>query len=222
MTVCSLNSQISPASKNRALIHHETVKSLRYGQSLISSLSHGYCDVFFGGNFLKVYGSGQSDVRSETSMTTCCVLNANMDSGEPSSQNCMTKYGSSYTQIVYWLRVSGVWNYPIGLAYLRCSRSPRNRLHKQRAAKPYKMAMNWAQVTQKKTTTDPSSRKYNLVLYSCLYFYVLTTILNFSCKVFKSFLICKTISKLVVIYSPSLGACERPCDFLPNRTLSCI
>ena len=109
MTVCSLNSQISPASKNRALIHHETVKSLRYGQSLISSLSHGYCDVFFVGNVLKVYGSGQSDVRSGTSMTTCYVLNANMDSGEPSSQNCMTKYGSSYTQIVYWLRVSGVW-----------------------------------------------------------------------------------------------------------------
>ena len=76
--------------------------------------------------FLKVYGSGQSDVRSRTSMTTCRVLNANMDSGEPSSQNCMTKYGSSYTQIVYWLRVSGVWNYPIGLAYLKCSRSPRN------------------------------------------------------------------------------------------------
>ena len=76
MTVCSLNSQISPASKNRALIHHETVKSLRYGQSLISSLSHGYCDVFFGGNFLKVYGSGQSDVRSETSMPPCCVVNA--------------------------------------------------------------------------------------------------------------------------------------------------
>ena len=101
MTVCSLNSQISPASKNRALIHHETVKSLRYGQSLISSLSRGYCDVFFVGNFLKVYGSGQSDVRSGTSMTTYCVLNANMDSGEPSSQNCMTKYGSSYTQIVY-------------------------------------------------------------------------------------------------------------------------
>ena len=90
MTVCSLNSQISPASKNQALIHHETVKSLRYGQSLISSLSHGYCDVFFVGNFLKVYGSGQSDVRSGTSMTTCCVLNGNMDSGEPSSQNCMT------------------------------------------------------------------------------------------------------------------------------------
>ena len=47
-------------------------------------------------------------------------------SGEPSSQNCMTKYGSSYPQIVHWLRVSGVWNYPIGWAYLKCSRSPRN------------------------------------------------------------------------------------------------
>ena len=31
-------------------------------------------------NFLKVFSSGQSDVRSGTSMTTCCVVNANMDS----------------------------------------------------------------------------------------------------------------------------------------------
>ena len=126
VTVCSLNSQISPASKNRALIHHESVKSLKYGPSLISSPSHGSCDVFFVGNFLKVYVSGQSDVRSGTSMTTCCVMNANMDSREPRSQNCMTKYGSSYPQIVYWLRESDVWNYPIGWAYLKCSRSPRN------------------------------------------------------------------------------------------------
>ena len=57
--------------------------------------------------------------------------------------------------------------------------------NKQRASKPYKMAMNWAQVTRtEKATTGPSLRKYNLFLYSsCLYFYVLTTILNFSYKV---------------------------------------
>ena len=128
-------------------------------------------------------GSGQSDVHSGKSMSTCCVVNANMDSGEPGSQYCMTKHGSSYPQIVYWLLVSGVWNYPIGLAYLRCSRSPRNRLHKQRAAKPYKMAMNWAQVTQKKQQqTQVHVTKYNLFLYSCLYFYVLTTILNSHAK----------------------------------------
>ena len=35
--LCSLNSQISPASKNRAPIHHESAKSLRPGQSVISS-----------------------------------------------------------------------------------------------------------------------------------------------------------------------------------------
>ena len=49
VTVCSHNSQISPASKNRAPIHHESAKSLRPGQSLISSHRHGYCDVFFVG-----------------------------------------------------------------------------------------------------------------------------------------------------------------------------
>ena len=37
-----------------------------------------------------------------------------------------------------------------------------------------------------------------------IYLYVLTTILNFSCEVFNSFVICKTVSKLAVIYAPSL------------------
>ena len=56
-----------------------------------------------------------------------------------------------------------------------------------------------------KATPDPSLRiKYNLFLYSCLYFYVLTSILNFSYKVFKSFVKCKRVSKLAVIYTPSL------------------
>ena len=32
------------------------------------------------------------------------------------------KYGSSCPQIVYRLRLSGVWNYPVGWAYLECSR----------------------------------------------------------------------------------------------------
>ena len=45
VTMCRLNSQISPASKNRAPIHSESAKSLRPGQSLISSPRHGYCDV---------------------------------------------------------------------------------------------------------------------------------------------------------------------------------
>ena len=43
-------------------------------ESLISSPSHGYCDAFLVGNFLKVFDSGQSDVRSGNSMTTCCVM----------------------------------------------------------------------------------------------------------------------------------------------------
>ena len=46
---------------------------------------------FFVETFFKVFGSGQSDVRSGKSMTSCCVVNANMDSGEPGSQYCMTK-----------------------------------------------------------------------------------------------------------------------------------
>ena len=56
-----------------------------------------------------------------------------------------------------------------------------------------------------KATTGPSLGKYNLFLYLCLYFFGLTTILNFSYKEFKSFVICKTVSKLVVIYAPSFG-----------------
>ena len=84
---------------------------------------------------------------------------------------------------------------------------------KQRAAKPYKMAMNWAQVTQKKQHTDPSLGKCNLFLYLCLYVYVLTAILNFSYKFFKSFVICKTVSKLAVIYAPSLGPLWSPGRF---------
>ena len=46
-----------------------------------------------------------------------------MDSGDSGNQYCMTKHGCSYPQIVYWLRVSGVWNYPIRWAYIKCSRS---------------------------------------------------------------------------------------------------
>jgi len=76
--VCSLNSQISATSENRALICHGSAKSLRPSESLISLLHHGYCDLFLWGNFLKVFGSGQSDIFSGNSMTTyCCVVNTN-------------------------------------------------------------------------------------------------------------------------------------------------
>ena len=46
--------------------------------------------------FLKVFGSGQSDVRSGTSITTCCVVNANMDLGDPGNEYWITKHGCSY------------------------------------------------------------------------------------------------------------------------------
>ena len=51
-----------------------------------------------------------------------------------------------------------------------------------------------------KATTDPNLRKYNLFLYLCLYFYVLTTIIEF---LEQSIML--TESKLAVIYAPSLG-----------------
>ena len=73
--LCTLNSQISSASKNRAPIHHKNAKSLRPGDSLISSSRHGYC----GKMFWRFSVLGQSEVRSGTSMTsTCCVVNANI------------------------------------------------------------------------------------------------------------------------------------------------
>ena len=47
--------KISPASKNSAPIHHESAKSFRPGQSLITSSCHGYCDVFNVGNFFESF-----------------------------------------------------------------------------------------------------------------------------------------------------------------------
>ena len=54
-----------------------------------------------------------------------------------------------------------------------------------------------------KVTKNPSLSKWNLFPGLYLYFYVLTIILNFSFKVYKSFLICKTVSKHAVIYAPN-------------------
>ena len=62
-----------------------------------------------------------------------------------------------------------------------------------------------------KATTNPSIRKWNLFLYLCLDYYVLTAILNFSYKVFTSFTTCKTIPKIAVIYAPNLGPCALIC-----------
>ena len=93
---------------------------------LLLPLIMGIAMYFLREILLKVFASGQPDVRSGTSMTTRWVVSANMDSGYPGNQNCMTKHGYSYPQIVYWLGVSVVWNYPRGWAYLKCSRSSRN------------------------------------------------------------------------------------------------
>ena len=72
-------SQISPASTNRAPIHHERAKSLMPGRPLITSPRHGCCDVLFVGNvFQSFWFWAISDVRSGTSMSTCCVVNANI------------------------------------------------------------------------------------------------------------------------------------------------
>ena len=78
--MCSLDSQTSPTSKNfnRAPIH-TALNTSRTGQSLISYPRHGYCDVFFSAKFFwKALGSAQSGVRLGITMTTCCVLNMNV------------------------------------------------------------------------------------------------------------------------------------------------
>ena len=48
-----------------------------------------------------------------------------VQSGDPGNQYCMTKHGPSYPQIVYCLRVSGVWNYRMD-ERIKWSRLPRN------------------------------------------------------------------------------------------------
>lgn len=84
MTVCSLNLEISPSSKNRAPIHHESANFFRKVCLLSFPLVMGIamCE-----KVLKVFASGQSNVRSGTSMTTRWVLIANMKSGNPGNQN---------------------------------------------------------------------------------------------------------------------------------------
>ena len=156
MTVCSLHSQIPPASENRALIHHETVKSLRHGQSLISSLSHGYCDVCFVGKLLIL---GNLTCAQEPRWLRVAWWTRTWTQG-----NRVVNIAWQYMdpQIVYWLRVSGVWNYPVGWAYL---------------------------------------------------------------KVFKTFVICKKVSKLAVTYAPSLGrlwsTSMRNNTYLPTLQANC-
>ena len=84
VTVCSLSLQISPASKNRAPIHHESAESLGHVSLLSLPLVMGIAMCY------------------SWEMTSCFVVNANMDqSGDPGNQRCMTIHGSSYPLIVY-------------------------------------------------------------------------------------------------------------------------
>ena len=55
-------------------------------------------------------------------------------------------------------------------------------MNKQRASKLYKMALNWAQVTQKKEQQTQVYVSETFFLYLWLYFYVLTTTSNFYIK----------------------------------------
>ena len=50
---------------------------------------------FLWANVFNVIGSGLSDVRSGTSMTTCCVVNANIDPGDLGNQYYMKKPSDS-------------------------------------------------------------------------------------------------------------------------------
>ena len=77
MTVCSLSLQISPASKNRAPIHPSWERQILKARSVSYLFPSSWalrCVLWE--IFLKVFGSGQSDVRSGTSMPPCCVVNA--------------------------------------------------------------------------------------------------------------------------------------------------
>ena len=120
-------------SSHESLPHQRTVHRLamkapnpcRPGESLISSPHQRVLRCFFLWEIFWKFRLWLSDVCSGTSMTTGCVVNANIVSGDPGNQHCMTILASSYPQTVHWLRVSGVWNYPVGWAYIKCSISPR-------------------------------------------------------------------------------------------------
>ena len=160
MTVCSLNSQISPTSKNRRPIHHENTKSLRPGQSLISSPRHGCSNnvLFCGKMFWKFLALGNLTCPLEP-WWLCVTQRMRTWTRDLGNQYCMTKQGSSYPQIVYWLPVSSVWSYPIGWAHIKINVRSHHATRSHRGAwahvrlprtKLKLMAINWAQVTQKK------------------------------------------------------------------------
>ena len=106
---------------------------------------------------------------------------------DPGNQYCMTKQGSSYPQIVYWLPVSSVWSYPIGWAHIKINVRSHHATCSHRGAwahvrlprtKLKLMAMNWAQVTQKKWQ---QAQVYvsTVFLYLCLYFWRFNNYIEF-------------------------------------------
>ena len=62
--------------------------------------------------------------------------------------------------------------------------------------------MNWAQVTPKR---QQQAQVYESTIYFYIHACISTAVMNFSYKFFKSFVICKTVSKLAVTYVPSVG-----------------
>ena len=110
-------------------VHCFTMKAqnrFRPSESLISSPCHGYCDVSFVGSFLRVFYSGRSDVRSGNSMTTCCVVNANMlntliqlDNSKHRSR-AISRLSEARKIRIFWCNI----DYPVPIR--PCSRSPRN------------------------------------------------------------------------------------------------
>ena len=73
--------------------------------------------------------------------------------------------------------------------------------NKQRPSKPYKIAMNWAQVTQKK---QQQTQVY-VSLRILTKFRRFNNHIEFVIQSLYSFVMCKTVSKFTVIYAPSLG-----------------
>ena len=174
--MCSLNSQISLASKNRAPICDESAPKYL---SLVTGITMFF---FLWWNVLNVFGSGQSDVRSGTlwpcvawwtqtffiRSSNWIILNTAFAQSVELSKG--RKIYAEFCQ--YWLPGSPEFTFAFTSQRVvieapeRAGEICKLRLHtvtclashyvgkatpnKQRAAKPYKMAMNWAQVIQKK------------------------------------------------------------------------
>ena len=128
---------------NRAPIHRESAKSLRPGQSLISFPRHtaGLDDSAIPHIKIKITEI-PLEKKVNVPLLSCWIGARFIDAGEICE---FSETAQSYLPCFALCRKT----------------TPR----KQRAAKPYKMAMNWAQIQTEKATTGPSLRKYNLFLY---------------------------------------------------------